>query len=100
MPKAEFASRNFYDVWFPELSPSPGLVAAAHAAKTDKDWAAFRLHVRSEMKQPGPARDLDLLAALSHQTNFSVGCYCECEAHCHRAVLRELLAERGAVIVD
>jgi uncharacterized protein YeaO (DUF488 family) len=98
VPKSEFASRDFYDVWYPVLSPSPELVAQALQATDDKQWRAFVQHFRKEMAAPDPSRTLDLLAALSHQTNFSVGCYCENEAHCHRSVLRELLAERGAVI--
>ena len=98
VPKAEFASRDFYDVWMPEASPSEALVKQAQAAESDKDWAAFKKKYRSEMAQPDRARLLDLLAALSHRTNLAVGCYCEDEAHCHRSVLRELLAERGALI--
>jgi uncharacterized protein YeaO (DUF488 family) len=98
VPKAEFASRNYYDVWYPVLSPSPELVAQALAATDDKTWRAFVRHFRKEMAEPDASRTLDLLAALSHQANFSVGCYCEDEAHCHRSVLRELLAERGAQI--
>ncbi|MDQ0142707.1 uncharacterized protein YeaO (DUF488 family) [Cupriavidus necator] len=98
VPKAEFASRDFYDVWFPVLSPSPELVAQALHATDDKQWRAFVRHFRKEMAEPDASRTLDLLAALSHQTNFSVGCYCEDEARCHRSVLRELLAERGAAI--
>jgi len=98
VPKAEFASRDFYDVWYPVLSPSPELVTQALAAADDKDWRAFVRHFRKEMSEADASRTLDLLAALSHQTNFSVGCYCEDEARCHRSVLRALLAERGAVI--
>ncbi|SOY40767.1 conserved hypothetical protein [Cupriavidus taiwanensis] len=98
VPKSEFASRDFYDVWYPVLSPSPELVAQALHATDDKQWRVFVRHFRKEMAEPDASRTLDLLAALSHQTNFSVGCYCEDEARCHRSVLRELLAERGAVI--
>ena len=101
VPKAEFASRDFYDLWLPEAAPSEELVKAAQAAQaaaSDRDWAAFRKKYRAEMGQPGKARLLDLLAALSRQTDFSVGCYCEDEARCHRSVLRELLTERGAEI--
>lgn len=98
VPKAEFASRDFYDLWLPEAAPSEELVKTAQAAASDRDWAAFRKKYRAEMGQPEKARLLDLLAALSHQTDLAVGCYCEDEAHCHRSVLRELLAERGAVI--
>jgi uncharacterized protein YeaO (DUF488 family) len=93
------AKRDFYDVWLPELSPSQALVNRALAAHGDRAWAAFARHYRAEMKRPPAARLLDLLAALSHQTNFSVGCYCDVEARCHRSVLRELLAERGAALV-
>ncbi len=98
VPKSEFASRDYYDVWYPALSPSPELVAQALHATDDKQWRAFVRHFRKEMAEPNASRTLDLLAALSHQTNFSVGCYCEDEARCHRSVLRELLAERGAAI--
>ncbi|WP_175883054.1 DUF488 family protein [Burkholderia sp. BCC0044] len=98
VPKAEFASRNYYDVWLPTLSPSPELVAQAQAAATDAEWKAFRRHFRAEMAQGDPAKVLDLLAALSATTAFSIGCYCDDESHCHRSVLRELLAERGAAI--
>lgn len=98
VPKSEFASRDFYDLWFPNLAPSAELVAQALAAEDDKAWNAFRRKYRAEMAEPGTARVLDLLAAMSHQTAFSVGCYCENEARCHRSLLRELLAERGASI--
>ena len=96
VPKSEFAAQDWYDVWFPNLSPSAETVKFAQEAKTPAKWAAFAKKYRAEMAAPDNARTLDLLAALSHQTNFSVGCYCEDEAHCHRSVLRELLAERGA----
>ena len=96
--KAEFAAQNWYDVWFPNLAPSVETVKAAQAAATDQEWAAFKKKYRSEMATPENARTLDLLAALSHQTNFSVGCYCQDEARCHRSVLRALLEERGANI--
>ncbi|MDX1996858.1 MAG: DUF488 family protein [Thermoanaerobaculia bacterium] len=98
VPKAEFASRNFYDVWLPLLAPSAELVKEAQGATTEAAWRAFARRYRAEMAAAEPARVLDLLAALSHQTNFSVGCYCPDEDHCHRSVLRELLAERGAVL--
>jgi uncharacterized protein YeaO (DUF488 family) len=96
VPKAEFARRDFYDVWLPALSPSPELVAAALSSRDQKSWNAFDRKFRAEMKQPDAARLLDLLAAMSHQTNFALGCYCEDEARCHRSILRGLLAERGA----
>lgn len=96
VPKAEFAKRDFYDVWLPNLSPSPELVAFAQRARDERAWKTFERKFRAEMKQPGPAHVLDLLAALSHHTNFAVGCYCENEEHCHRSILKRLLAERGA----
>jgi uncharacterized protein YeaO (DUF488 family) len=96
VPKAEFASLDYYDVWLPMLSPSAGLVTEGLAAADDKDWATFRRKFTAEMKQADAARVLDLLAALSHQTSFSLGCYCEDERRCHRSVLREPLAGRGA----
>jgi uncharacterized protein YeaO (DUF488 family) len=98
VPKEEFASRDFYDTWLPNLAPSAELMAEGRAARTDKEWAAFKRKYHAEMNQPDAGRVLDLLAALSHQTSFSVGCYCEDEQHCHRSVLRELLAQRGAEI--
>ncbi len=98
VPKREFAAQDWYDVWFPNLSPSPETMALAHAAKTDREWAAFARRFRAEMNEPAASRDLDLLAALSHHANFSIGCYCEDESRCHRSVLRALLAERGAKV--
>ena len=100
VPKQDFARRDFYDVWLPNLAPSPGLVTEALAAQDDKAWSAVRRKYRAEMKQPDPSHVLDLLAALSHQAAFSVGCYCENEARCHRSLLRELLQERGAEISE
>ena len=96
--KSDFAAQNWYDVWLPNLAPSVGTVKSAQTATTDKEWGAFKKKYRSEMATLENARTLDLLAALSHQTNFSVGCYCEDEARCHRSVLRALLEERGATI--
>ena len=96
--KERFAADDWYDVWYPELSPSAGLVAAAKSARTAADWDRFARAFRAEMDEPAARRTLDLLAALSHHADFSVGCYCEDEAHCHRSVLRALLAERGARI--
>ena len=98
VPKAEFAARDFYDVWLPELAPSEGLVKAAQAADDDASWRAFVRRYRAELSAPERSRLLDLLAALSRQTDLSVGCYCADEGHCHRSVLRELLAERGALL--
>jgi uncharacterized protein YeaO (DUF488 family) len=96
--RAEFASRDFYDVWLPNLAPSEGLVKAGLAAADDRAWRAFVRRYRAEMKRPEASRVLDLLAALSHGANISVGCYCENERRCHRSVLRQLLEERGAKI--
>ncbi|MBV4459023.1 DUF488 family protein [Pseudomonas sp. COR58] len=98
VPKAEFARRDFYDVWQPLLSPSADLVAEALHAEDAKAWAAFVRKFKAEMKQPAASQMLDLLAALSHQTSFALGCYCEEESHCHRSVLRELLVARGAQV--
>ncbi|HSH91762.1 MAG TPA: DUF488 family protein [Ramlibacter sp.] len=96
VPKAEFAKRDFYDTWLPNLAPSAELMAQGQAATDDKSWQAFRRKFNAEMKQPEASHLLDLLAALSHQTSFAVGCYCEDENRCHRSVLKELLKERGA----
>jgi uncharacterized protein YeaO (DUF488 family) len=98
VPKSEFATRDFYDTWLPNLSPSAPLMAEGQAAATDRQWQAFKRKFHGEMKQPDASHLLDALAALSHQTSFAIGCYCEDENHCHRSVLRELLAERGAKI--
>lgn len=96
VPKEEFASRDFYDVWLPILSPSPTLLKEAQKAKDEKAWVVFKRKFRTEMNASDASKVLDLLAALSHQTNLSLGCYCEDEERCHRSVLRELLLERGA----
>ena len=102
VPKSEFASRDYYDVWFPNLSPSPELVKKALASQADlsaageKEWAAFARGYRAEMARPENAHAIALLAAMSQQSNFSVGCYCEDEARCHRSILRALLREAGA----
>ena len=98
VPKARFASDDWYDVWYPNLAPSAENVQSALAAQSDKEWAAFVRRYKAEMATPDAARTLDLLAALSQHANFAVGCYCENEARCHRSVLRELLAARGATI--
>jgi uncharacterized protein YeaO (DUF488 family) len=98
VPKAEHASRDFYDVWFPDLAPSEQLVKEALQASDDRAWKRFVRRYRAEMKRPEAAHLLALLAALSHRTNLSVGCYCADDARCHRSVLRELLQERGADI--
>lgn len=99
VPKSEFAARNFYDVWLPNLAPSEELVKEGQSSIDDAGWRIFARKYRSEMKRPEISKVLDLLAALSHQTNLSIGCYCADEQHCHRSVLRELLAERGASFV-
>jgi uncharacterized protein YeaO (DUF488 family) len=96
VPKTEFASRNWYDVWFPNLAPSVETMKLGQSAKTAADWAKFVKKYRAEMATPESSHALELLAALSHQTDFSVGCYCENEARCHRSVLRTLLSEKGA----
>ena len=96
VPKTEFASRNWYDVWYPELAPTLETMKLGLAAASEKDWAAFSRKYRSEMAAPAARRTLDLLAALSHHADFSVGCYCESEARCHRSILRELLRDSGA----
>jgi uncharacterized protein YeaO (DUF488 family) len=98
VPKKDFASRNFYDVWLPVLSPSPETVKLGLGAKTERDWTKFVKRYRAEMARPDASATLNLLAALSKDANFSVGCYCEDESRCHRSVLRELLRERGAFL--
>jgi len=96
VPKSEYASRDFYDVWLPELAPSEALVKQAQQADDDRAWRAFERQYRAEMKRPEAVRLLDLLAAFSHDTAFSVGCYCADESRCHRSILKALLRERGA----
>ena len=98
VPKSEFASRNYYDVWLPALSPSAELVAQARHAGTEAEWAAFSRAYLKEMAAPDQNHLLDLLAAMSHTASFSVGCYCEDEGRCHRSLLRGLLKARGAQI--
>ena len=97
--KSEFARQNWYDVWYPLLSPSPGVLKLGLQADTDAKWAAFARKFRAEMGAADPSRTLDLLAALSHHANFSIGCYCADESRCHRSVLRSLLEDRGAELV-
>ncbi len=96
VPKDQHAAQNWYDVWLPELSPSPGLVKAAQTSSSEREWAAFARRYRAEMAAPERAHILGLLAALSHGADFSVGCYCEDERRCHRSLLRALLAQHGA----
>ena len=98
VPKSEFASKNWYDVWFPNLAPSLQTMKLGLASKTAGQWKKFIKKYRAEMARPESSHAIELLAALSQQSNFSVGCYCEDEAHCHRSVLRQLLAEKGAAI--
>ena len=100
VPKSDFARLDYYDVWFPNLSPSAELVQEALGAEDERSWAAFRRKFRKEMHAPDRRRELDVLAALSHHTNLAIGCYCKDESRCHRSVLRELLAERGAELAD
>lgn len=100
VPKSEFARQDWYDVWFPTLAPSVETMKLAQAATTPAQWTAFTRKYRAEMAQPGAAHAIALLAALSLHSNFSVGCYCEHEAHCHRSLLRRLLADAGAAVVD
>jgi uncharacterized protein YeaO (DUF488 family) len=99
VPKHEFARADYYDVWLPELAPSEALVQAARTATTEREWQVFRRRYLRELSRPPASRVLDLLARLSPTTNLSVGCYCELEARCHRSVLRETFAQRGAVLV-
>jgi len=96
VPKTEFSSQNWYDVWFPNLAPSLETMKLGQSADTPARWAAFIRKYRAEMAAPDNSHAIELLAALSHHSSFSVGCYCENEAHCHRSVLRELLVEKGA----
>jgi uncharacterized protein YeaO (DUF488 family) len=98
VPKTEFATRDYYDVWLPNLSPDAALVKEARAVASDAEWAAFAKKFRTEMNSSDASKVLDLLAALSKTANFSVGCYCEDESRCHRSILRQLLNERGALI--
>ena len=98
VPKSEYASQNWYDVWLPNIAPTAELMKLGRAADSDNAWAAFVRKYRAEMADPDKSRVLDLLAALSHNANISIGCYCEKEARCHRSILRELLAERGALL--
>lgn len=96
VPKAKFASDDWYDVWFPNLAPGADTLKQAQAARTPAQWNAFVRRYRAEMASAENAHAIALLAALSQHTDFSVGCYCEDEAHCHRSILRALLAAQGA----
>ena len=97
--KAELATRNWYDVWLPNLAPAADTVKLALRSGSVREWAVFTKRYRAEMAKAEPSRVLDLLAALSHTANFSVGCYCEDEARCHRSILRQLLVDRGAEVM-
>jgi uncharacterized protein YeaO (DUF488 family) len=96
VPKAEFGSRNWYDVWYPILAPSLELMTLAREARSPAQWATFEKKYRAEMAKPEPRHALALLAALSRHANFSIGCYCENESRCHRSILRDLLLANGA----
>jgi uncharacterized protein YeaO (DUF488 family) len=98
VPKSEFAKRNYYDVWLPNLAPSEKLMQAGRAADTDAAWRTFDRAFTAEMKKPDASRLLDTLAALSHTADFAVGCYCEDESRCHRSILRRELKARGAAV--
>lgn len=98
VPKSEYATQNWYDVWLPNVAPTAELMKLGQAAGSEKEWEAFVKKYRAEMAKPEKSRILDLLAALSHDTNFSVGCYCENEERCHRSILRQLLTEKGAKV--
>ncbi|MGD2136957.1 MAG: DUF488 family protein [Gammaproteobacteria bacterium] len=96
--KEDYAAKDIYDVWFPNLAPSEALLKTISPPLDERSWRAFRRKFLAEMKQPAARRDLDLLEALSHQTDFAIGCYCADESRCHRSILRALLEERGARI--
>ena len=98
VPKAQFAKQNWYDVWFPNLAPSPATMQQGLAVETDAQWKAYARKYHAEMAAPAAKHDLALLAALSHVADFSVGCYCENENRCHRSLLRKLLVEKGAKV--
>lgn len=100
VPKREYASRDWYDVWFPNLAPSLETMKLAQAAASEAEWAAFVRMYRSEMATPENRHAIELLAVLSRQSDFAVGCYCEDERHCHRSVLKELLRESGALLAE
>lgn len=96
VPKSEFARRDYYDVWFPNLAPSVATMKLGQSAASASEWAAFARKYRAEMSKPEAQHTIELLALLSRHADFAVGCYCEDESRCHRSVLRELLAEKGA----
>jgi uncharacterized protein YeaO (DUF488 family) len=97
--REEFATRDYYDVWVPDLAPSSEVVSSALGASwTDARWAKFARVYRREMAKPVPRRLIAMLAAMSHTGNFSVGCYCADETRCHRTLLREMLVAAGAIV--
>lgn len=96
VPKKDFARLDWYDVWFPVLAPSAGIMKLGLAAESGRQWKTFVRKYRAEMRQSAASQSLDVLAALSHRADFSVGCYCENEARCHRSLLRQMFVERGA----
>jgi len=98
VPKAQFARQDWYDVWYPNLAPSAEAVKLASGATSPAEWEKFARRYRAEMKLPDAAHTIELLAALSHQSNFSVGCYCQDESRCHRSILKKLLMESGATV--
>jgi uncharacterized protein YeaO (DUF488 family) len=98
IPKTEFARQDWYDVWYPNLAPSLETMKLGQQADDAAKWRAFARRYRAEMAQADAARSIELLARLSHDVNFSVGCYCQDESRCHRSILRELLAEQGALL--
>jgi uncharacterized protein YeaO (DUF488 family) len=98
VPKAQFSAQNWYDVWFPNLAPSIETMKIGLHAESPAQWSAFAKKYKAEMAEPAARHDLELLAVLSHTTNFSVGCYCENENHCHRSILKQLLIENGAKV--
>lgn len=100
VPKSEFASGNWYDVWYPNLAPSVDTMKLGQAVETEAQWQAFEKAFRREMKEPEASRSIDLLAALSRHANFAIGCYCENEARCHRSILKHLLQEAGASLAN
>ena len=98
VPKAKFSSGNWYDVWFPNLAPSIATMQLGLAAASAAQWSEFARKYKTEMAAPSAKHDLALLAAFSHTTNFSVGCYCAHEDRCHRSLLQQLLIENGALL--
>jgi uncharacterized protein YeaO (DUF488 family) len=98
VPKAQFSKQNWYDVWFPNLAPSLETMKLGLTAASPAQWSAFARKYKAEMAAPAAKHDVELLAVLSHTTNFSVGCYCEDENRCHRSLLKQLLIENGAKV--